>query len=1704
MPTTSSSVRVDFYNGSVKNTDFYALLSDNRSNVTCSLSGSLTNVKDASLFIDLFEKTSTAKKPFTILPISSVTIENGSTGSRNTYNFTDKVEYSLKMMVVLNDGSNLTGKFSYGNVSDLTAYKFIYRATPDAFSSAVFANPDAVYTGSSVKVTAPMSFLTAADALKDARRPRRVRASFDVLDRTVPSDDNSELLNSYCPEVDFSDSGDYVFLTNTLQNGYSYSCTLEAIYDDGYKPFVNVAGSVNVFVGPIITNVEAFGLGVDNLSAGDATISSVMDVTMQTETTGLVFTGGNTITFKLSQGSTAHYSFTVPVQSGPNPVYKILNEAASGFIDLNAGTPILSTAENQTKYYAFDVTAERTYTSIYPLDGPQFTTITKISNIFPEKFVLDVNSLGPVLVDNQWTRLGVAPSRRVELDSVLTQQKWNLISENGYLSKFSKNSFFGTGIPAGELFQDVDTSSTKFKVELSQDSGVTFAPVKSLRMKQGTTTSSATVDRAEWIDLLSKTALTNDGGLYNNIPWTSAVLGPQQPPIYLIADCDPASPILIPGVFTLNGVQTRYTEANMLTVKADSTITVATIPGKEGLLIKNGANIVTTVNGVTKTTAPKINLYYYTNPVPGYIANVTYGQQNPTNSFTLNQATGLGLYAVFNQNSGAKQMPFFIVYTTQTGTGDKASWYKSNVVLGAIGGTNQNTPGLTLAYTGTDDLSFRPDILIRVKYDYKPTYSKANDGYASELVKYLSFHTSSNILEINPGDFNFQLLETGMFTSHALTGLVSLTYNEYNRIAGIFSLNGVRTTYTDVNMLAVKADSTLTVATIPDKDGWLIKNGANITKIVNGVSKTNAPKVNLYYYINPVPGYIPAVGETQSVASKQTVADSFTLNQATGLGLYAVFNQNSGAKQMPFFIVYTTQTGTGDKASWYKSNVVLGAIGGTNQNTPGLTLAYTGTDDLSFRPDILIRVKYDYKPTYSKANDGYASELVKYLSFHTSSNILEINPGDFNFQLLETGMFTSHALTGLVSLTYNEYSRLVLQVSIEASAATRPTGTQSNQIRLMNKVNTPTTGESGIYNIAEQTLTVTVDNSDAADRMTGVLFTSNLVSPDTSAMVPKPDSAISNSFTFDRTNISKQSLISSSDTECKFKIAYNVIDHNGGSDITGLQGPEISVPLRSSPGRANYVITDFGYKTMNDHSQSSFHLTATFNNDNETNIAGLKCYFNTTADFSSSSTKVMVRDIKRSDGVSPNAPQWINDVRLDNLGSIFDTWTNLSVGFVEFVPYFSNIVGGSDVTEIPSQQTRYGIYNVRPIASVLATLEGGVVQAATTLKWAGGVGAGYNLSRGASDLSSGIVFDSGANFSYVIAANTLTAGTQTTLKLKKKQTLPQVAGTSSPLFITLAENTWYGPVTDVTFTPVSVDTSSMVVTVKRGSNATQLLTSHAPATGYDSPLLNVTENKLTKVVGSVATPLEFSGTGSSDVQAHSVTNTHTLSETLASLLDLRMRVAAGVNYTSKVGTANTTASISVSVVLPLGPSTPYRLAGAPLVTSSNKYMVNNGKIEVPVTINANGLAVEGLSTVVAFITQSSNHTESTDTQSGDGPTVLAVFGPGSNRTYTVGSNASAISTTDNLAPGEVATTTSENLSDPILSDPIDDDATPLTPLTPFTLTLALGTLAADDATVLSFPTTGFNAAQPIQIILIVTTRLGHRVLGTTLNFQPPL
>jgi hypothetical protein len=1572
MPATSSSIKVDFYNGPLKNTDFFAQLSDNRTDITCSLSGNLNNVRTVSLFIDSYEQTSANKKTFSIPPTSSTTIGKGTT--RYQYDYVDKQAYSIKIVAALNDGTTLVGKFSYGNVPDITAYKYIFRENPDTFQSAVFSNPNDVETGSPIQVDAPMAFLTGADAGKDIRRPIKVRAYFDALDQVSSADDNSELTNAYSSEVDFLDNGNYDFLSNTLTNGHSYSCTLEATYEDGHKTYVNVAGSVSVFKALTITDVEAYGMGIDGIDSGHPYISSVMDVTVETANTE-IFTGDSTIVFKLSQDITDHYSFTVPAQSGANSVYNILNNGA-GFIDLG-GVPIRSTAANGTEYYQFNVTAYRTYTSIYPIGQTPKTTITKVSNVFSAKFALDVNSLNAVYLNNQWTALGlVAPSRKVELDSLLTQDKWDLISENGFVAKFPKNSFFGNGVASGELFEDKDNSSTQFKIESSSDSGVTFTPVTSLRMKQGFAISSATVDRAEWMSLLDDTPFQNNDGLYNNLPWSSALLGPQQPHIYVVGDSVAPSPTPIPG---------------------------------------------------------------------------------------------------------------------------------------------------------------------------------------------------------------------------------------------IFSLNDHRTKYTDAQMIGVKADSTLTVATIQDKDGWLIKNGANYDTVVNGVTKTVAPKVNLYYYSNSVPGYTPATANNPSAPSQQTDADSFTLNQATGLGLYAVYNQNAGAKQFPFFIVYTTPTGSDDKASWYKSNVFYAPASGSPLNS-GLTLAYSGTDDSSFHPEIPAerRVKYEVNPGTSKANADYASEFVRFITLQTSGNALSTAPGDFDFRLLETGMFTSHASTGLVSLRYNEYSRLVVAVSIVAPASTTPARTESNPLRLMNKVNTPAAGESAIYSIDSDTITVTVTNSDQYDRMTGVVFTSNLVSPNNSVVVPKPANATSNSFTFNRANINKQSLSSSSDTACKFRIAYNVTDDNGGgSDITGLLGPEIVLSLPNSPTKANYVITSIERKTRNDDSVSEFSCDVDFNNTNDASIRGLRVYFET-----QNIEKTFVQNILND---SSSAVQV--DITLSNK-SFYNTWQDLSEGVLLFVPIYENYQSdGTVVTvEVLSELKQYGIYKVEPIPSTPVNLTGGISEADTTVNWTGTPGSTFDLRiqnntsgfSGNASSSVRVADTDSTSFSYSLPANSVgfaQPGDAIGYTLKKKHTLPEVAAATSglktitttfanytgieplihdkksstasfippstltvtsltvnvgkgqgdntitvykttgegvtaqspviytnttwsfaqnienivvplpPLFtltqgeqlyITyISDNTFamrsisvsslpfsltyesivpapvyygvpaltvYGPQTTIQHTMVSVNIFTMTVTVKNGSNDKQLRDSFTPATFSHASLTHVTAQQLCN--NSQPLPL-ISGISSTQlVQAPNVDNLYDLSGyQLGALLHLEMVIQAGIGYTSKVGSNNTTNEISGSVAL-LGIPRPYRIAGKPTVTANSVlYTVQDGKILISLFVNSNGSWVEGVTSITVIAAQGNDFT---DVSAGaGGGTILATLTPSSTiKTYVVGANASASVATDYLAPGETLSVPPENVSDGFNAHETGD------------VTITLGSLRLDDVSVLSLPASGFNTTQPISCIVIVANRLG--------------
>jgi hypothetical protein len=227
--------------------------------------------------------------------------------------------------------------------------------------------------------------------------------------------------------------------------------------------------------------------------------------------------------------------------------------------------------------------------------------------------------------------------------------------------------------------------------------------------------------------------------------------------------------------------------------------------------------------------------------------------------------------------------------------------------------------------------------------------------------------------------------------------------------------SGQQTLLTDAQIDGVIADSNRSIISVdPEVDGWNIKN-----TYADGATR---PKVNLYYYANPVASSIPTPAPN---GDGLDASNSFTLSQATGLGLYAIFYQNQGAKEYPFFNAYTAKTTSGTNKSWYKSKVFYGSESDqgdttTDSNKAGLTLVYTGTDNGLLYPEITRRVKYVVKmgTNLTNANTGYESEPVWLLSLQTSSAATSSSES-FNFRLLEAGMFTGHSSFGQLSLRFN-------------------------------------------------------------------------------------------------------------------------------------------------------------------------------------------------------------------------------------------------------------------------------------------------------------------------------------------------------------------------------------------------------------------------------------------------------------------------------------------------------------------------------------------------------------------------------------------------------------------------------------------------------------------------------------------------------------
>jgi hypothetical protein len=544
-PTTkTTSVDVKFYahNATIPDPDVSAILIDSRSVFHVHSNHNVANTK---MFVKVDSQSATSSN----LKVIEVQTGQMTIGSANesdichaVYDFQPSDHYALKMFVRKNDNTTLFAKFSHGDPSDASgnqnkdSYDFMYRADGgDIFDpSSNVTNVDEVENGSTLDIYCPL--LEGDEG--DSRVPHTLIFTFDEKDDyPYPNDsDNSEAIQSWSQSVDYDADGQYTLTDVELENDALYQVCVVGLYDDGHTVSHTLTYMVPVIERPVISDIIAYGLidsSGNKFGSGDSTIDTVMDVTMQEDTTTKkINVASNSILFKLMKGNVTYYEVRVPTNQ--NGTYTILNSDLGNLLQANP-------TANTDGSYTFDVVAVLEYVNPNDVSDPSINII-KTSEPFEATFTHDINQLPIFNIENAWISAAVTTvggQRMVDLTDPSSNSGYNVAPEFGIVGSFKKHAFYGSGISDG-LFKDLDTVSTSHKFELTKydadGATISTVPVTQLYQMLGTHASPTPQQtQQEYINLLNSTSvIDSSGGLYPNISKEEleGVSGTNQPPIY--------------------------------------------------------------------------------------------------------------------------------------------------------------------------------------------------------------------------------------------------------------------------------------------------------------------------------------------------------------------------------------------------------------------------------------------------------------------------------------------------------------------------------------------------------------------------------------------------------------------------------------------------------------------------------------------------------------------------------------------------------------------------------------------------------------------------------------------------------------------------------------------------------------------------------------------------------------------------------------------------------------------------------------------------------------------------------------------------------------------------------------------------------------------------------------------------------------------
>jgi hypothetical protein len=689
-----------------------------------------------------------------------------------------------------------------------------------------------------------------------------------------------------------------------------------------------------------------------------------------------------------------------------------------------------------------------------------------------------------------------------------------------------------------------------------------------------------------------------------------------------------------------------------------------------------------------------------------------------------------------------------------------------------------------------------------------------------------------------------------------------------------------------------------------------------------------------------------------------------------------------------------------------------------------------------------------------------------------------------------------------------------VQIVTPNGETTWPSATESNENIVVNKVNIYTmaietdsepsftgSGEEGV-------LEIPINNpTSASDQLylESVTFESNLASPNDSVTETVEEEGNDDGvLNLTVTNPSARGVNES----ITYTVYYTLSDPNNYTTIRGPVSEEYTISVADEPTSANFTITDYQYNNFNDDGESSFEFKVSFQDYQDTTIDGINVHFKSDNDDEDSSNNIqetLVATVSRynSDGSEHDADDLI-EVILQTVGpsssaatdgvyvldingnSSAKKWNNFTSGTIVFRAYKTPDVSSFNdgKVEVSGNDYEQDINNmpvIDPVDPESVLLTGGVIQSynATQVSWVNdleiydsvsNVEASHELFVNSQDQTSNI--NEGSD-SYNVDISGAASNYTVAVKVK-----------------IVAENgdVFYSEPTIMAFDSVSVNTSSLDVSVVRGSNLTVLNASYSPlvVNGGDEANLIVTSVKIVDNQDPENEDPEDEGVNvllctstEDDVQPESTVNVYNISSyQKGDDIDVAVMVEAGVRYQVNDGEYQN----SIPLYMTLSTAENYVVAKKLSVNIPDTYVVENNEVKITLNINTNGLWNEGLQGCFIVLTQDGDYTNEDDDDADGASAMLQFDSSQAVTTYaTQESVTPATNSTDNMAAGESFVLTDEN---------------------GITYNLTLGTLDSSDESVLTVPADAdFDFTKSFTMLAVASTRLG---LDSSIKEMEPL